>query len=164
MGIPSCRLQLDGDQALKNSEFTQLHWAAPAAYVTNDRVGSPAEVYDPEGMFDPSQPEYLTVRVDGVYRAWLCIKFGDRDTAGKTRRTGRRAVAVQMNDGNPDILISVGADPGGTTSLPAGIDLPLRAGDRLSVWLEQQSGATIYAVGHSSKDSGFGLSWERSLA
>lgn len=164
MGVPSCRLMLDGDQALRNSEFTQLHWQAPSLYVTTDREGDPPEVFDPEGMFRTTlPPAFVMIRQDGVYRLWVSAKFADRDRNGSSRKTGRRAISVQMNDGNRDTLVSLPADPGGTTTLYAGIDLPLSAGDRISIWLEQQSGATINAIGQSAKDTTFGIAWDRPL-
>lgn len=163
MSAPSCRLMLDGDQAIKNSEFTQLRWQAPSLYTTTDRTGYAPEVFDPEVMFSVVDPQHVMIHQDGVYRLWVSAKFADRDAKGASRRTGRRAVSVQMNDGNRDTLMSVPADPGGTTTLFAGIDLPLLAGDRISVWLEQQSGATINAIGQSAKDTTFGLAWDRGL-
>lgn len=166
MPAPSCRLQLDGDQKLEHSNYVALRWASPAAYETTDREGCPPEVWDEGGFFDPLHPERLTVPADGRYLLWLSPKFGDKDlVTGATRRKGRRAWAYSMNDGNRDIVVSLPADPGGTTTLPTSpIPLALLAGEHVVFWLEQQSGGTINAegasaTGGSAKDTTAGLEY-----
>lgn len=164
MAAPSCRLQLAGDQPLPHSEFTQLRWAHPSEYETSDRPPpAPPEVWADPWVFNSNTPERIYAASDGVFRLWTSIKFGDKDESGKTQRKGRRAVGVQINDGHIDILTSLPADPGGTTSLPAYIEIPLLAGEYISIWVEQQSGVTLSAVGHSAKDTCVGLSWDRGL-
>lgn len=160
---PSARLQLAGHQPMANSVFTILKLAPPSAYVTTDREGKPPEVWASPGMFNPARPTELIAPQDGIYRAWALPKFADKDAGGRARRTGRRAIGVQMNDGNTDILTSVPADPGGTTSLYGEIPLALLAGETVSFWAEQQSGYTLDMVGHSAKDTAVGLTWDRPL-
>ena len=109
------------------------------------------EAFDTADFFDDATPSRLTITEPGIYDvsaavSWTTINFDNT--------TGRRAVLVSKNGGQPllvDSRESAGASP--TVQTASGL-LALEQGDYLEVRVIQNSGATMLitngAVSHFS--------------
>lgn len=125
-------------QSIPNNVVTQALWS-------NEREDSP-------NWFDPTNPGYIVVNTDGIYI--VTVQVGWVSSSVGTARSHH----LQLDRGINGSVLAAGARGGGTTPSP-GLKWEnpqsifwagrLQAGDKLSVWVYQDSGGALNFGGYN---------------